>query len=185
MSDGDLPYTDVMGTVTVENDPPVPPAGLSLKARMQARAQANANATAEYFFVPGFESIVAVKLRRLTLTEKSRLASKNERVRPESLNLLYNACDQILGATVGFKEVVDGVMPADDEEPDPGLDWVTCAINVYPELGQGNGVTERQALIRLVGQDRIENLLNEWAKWAAATSVDDDQEIRSDFGRTG
>lgn len=152
---------------------------MSLKSRMAARAEQLQGERTEIFPIPGYDDLVGVELRSLTYTVRNRITRRNERERNEALRDLYNFADQAIAATVGFYEPVD----KDDDEwiPMPGESWVSMCRAAHPDFPEDG--TPRQAFLRLVPQDRVDNFAMEYFEWVNG-SLPVESEVVRDFETT-
>jgi hypothetical protein len=151
----------------------------SLSSRMAVRQQQLEEQTSEWFPIPGWEDMLEVELKALGYTQIRKAQKGNEKVRDEILQELYNIADQIKKATIGFREV-----PEDGGERKllVGETWVTIARRAP---GCPDGLTERQAVLWLVGEKRIHFLAKDWGEWARTVRPDVDKEVVADFAATG
>lgn len=159
-------------------DPEAPlPDGLSLADRMRRRVETIATQRTVTIPVPGYQSMLGVKMRALTVERTGSIAKNNERVRIEVMRNLYTAADLILVATEGFVEYLeDG---SERELPDH-YTWQYLA-NEVKETGN---LTGRQALLSLLGDINVGILSAEWDQWLGAEKRDMDAEVSEDFGLT-
>jgi hypothetical protein len=150
---------------------------VSLEERMDARAEELQKETTEVFRLPGWESILAVEMRRLgfkTIRGMQRRLEKEER--NKVTRELYLMCDQILRATVALHEVLpDGTTRALRDN------WVQLAER---RKDAPRDMTPRQALLFLVNDQRIFYLVNEWGSWSKSGQEAEDQEVMEDFEQT-
>lgn len=155
---------------------PAVPVGHSLSSRMANRHEQLAKNTTEVFPIPGWEDMLAVELRVLPYSTIRKVGQRNEKIRDEVLQELYSIADQLVIATEGFYEL-DGEqrIPLDD-------DWVSLAKRL-PDCP--DEATARQAILFLVGEQRIHFLASEWLEWARNTHGDIEKEVSQDFGTTG
>jgi hypothetical protein len=149
----------------------------SLDGRMKARTEELESRTSEFFQVPGFEDIIAVELRLLGFEAQRKIARRNERIRDTTVQELYTACDCILRATEGLYEV-------DGDTRTPIRDtWIDLARRAGKTLP--NDVTDRQALLALVGSFRVVGLWQEWSQWVSGRRPEVEEEVMRDFEVTG
>lgn len=168
---------DVVPGAVPGGDEPQPSSG-ALSARMERRATQLDHQTSDWFPVPGWEDMLEVELRALGYRTIRKTISRNERIRAEDVRELYSLCDQILKATIGFREVLD------DGTTSPLQDtWQSLAIRAYGTAARD--LEPRQALLKLVGEQRIHFLVEEWGRWAKAVRRDNDEEVERDFVATG
>jgi hypothetical protein len=152
-----------------------PPTGGSLSSRMKKRAEQRDSQQTEKFPLPGWDDMLAVELRSLGYTTIRKVISRNERVRNEAQRELYSIADQLLLATVGLYEIVD------DEFVALSDDWVMLAKRL-PDCP--DSVTPRQAILFLIGEERIAFLAEEYGRWARSVRGDLDEEVSRDFPTT-
>ena len=150
--------------------------GLSLSDRMDARGEELSIQRTDWFPVPGYEDILEVQLKPVGVTRISAVQRKNERVRDPDLQTLYNMADGILISTTGFREV-DG-----DKRREIPDDWTAVARR---RRDCPDGVTPRQAVLFMLGEERIIFLSEAYTKWVRETRPELDEEVAQDFGRTG
>jgi len=163
----------------VEEPEPIEP-GLALDSRMEARGDELARQTSEWFPLPGYDDILEVELKPLGWKTSSSIQHRNERVRDPGTRELYNMADQIIRATMGFRQV----WPEDEErEPQPITDdWVSLAKRrrMCPE-----NPTSRQALLFLLTDARVPQLFQDWILWTREVRKENDEEVGRDFSPTG
>lgn len=159
---------------TVAEEQPAPG---SLAARMARRGEQLQNQRTEMFEVPGWEDILAVELRMLGYEESRKIGRRLSKVRDVAMQELYSFADQIIAATEGFFEVVDGQRRPVDRT------WMQLAregvARPLPE-----DLTPRQAIIALLGDRRVAYLFNSWEEWMQGERPEVDEEVMRDFGRT-
>ena len=149
---------------------------------MAAAAETHDSQLEEVFPVPGWESVAAVRLRVVGFEALDKIVMRHQRVRNQAMQKLYTAADQLLIATTGFYEVVDGTIPAPSEDPVEGMTWSTLARAGIKTLGME--ATPRQAMIRLVGDERLPFFWNDWLEWVKSERNDPEDDILKDFPTT-
>jgi hypothetical protein len=149
----------------------------SLNARMARRAEEIDVERSEWFPIPGWDDLIEVELRPLPYPTIRKVIKQNEKSRDEMTREIYSMADQLIRATLGFRQVAkDGsTRPIDD-------DWVRLAQRL-PNCPQSP--TARQALLFLVDLERIHFLVQDWGEWAKTVRVDNDGEVERDFVVTG
>jgi hypothetical protein len=149
----------------------------SLRARMQQRAEQLEKVTTEIFPLPGWDDLLEVELRVSGLRQATRVQKRNERVRDPGTQNLYNMCDLLLAATVGFWQVI-----GEDKRKPLEASWESLAKNLD---GCPDAPTARQAMIFLLKEHRIPRLYAEWEQWMTSAAPEVDKELAEDFGTTG
>lgn len=160
-------------------DPSVPASGDSLEARMARQRDVLEGARTERFPIPGYESVVEVELRMLGYRRSRKIGEKHERVRDTAVRDLYIAADSLLEATVAFYEV-HGDEP--DDTPTDGITWVKLARAAVSSLPEN--ATPRQAILALLGDERLPYLADDWAKWMRSERGEVDEEQAAGFTTT-
>jgi hypothetical protein len=148
----------------------------SLSARMERRHEELSRQQTEKFPLPGWEGLLEVELRPLGMRQSAKVVQRNQRTRDEATRQLYVTCDLLIAASVGFHQVSgETSKPIND-------DWVTLAsrLDDCPD-----NPTPRQALLFLVGEDRILWLYQAWEQWQRSAGEDVDKELAEDFDKTG
>jgi hypothetical protein len=148
----------------------------ALSARMERRHEELSRQQTEKFPIPGWEDLLEVELRPLGMRQSAKVVQRNQRTRDEATRSLYVTCDLLLAATVGFHQVVgERSTPIRD-------DWVALSRRLD---GCPENPTPRQALLFLVGEDRILWLYQAWEQWQRSAGETVDKELAEDFGTTG
>jgi hypothetical protein len=149
----------------------------SLSARMERRHEELSRQQTETFPIPGWEGLLEVELRPLGMRQSAKVVQRNQRTRDESTRSLYVTADLLLLATVGFRQVT-----GDESSAPINDDWVSLArrLDDCP-----NDPTPRQALLFLVGEERILWLYQAWEQWQRAAGENVDKELAEDFDKTG
>jgi hypothetical protein len=149
----------------------------SLANRMAKRKDQLERDTTEWFPIPGYEGLLEVEMRALGFTKIREVQKRNEKVRDEGLQELYNLADQIAQATEGFRAIDNGQV-----EALPTESWRTLARRL-PDCPETP--TTRQAILFLIGEKRIHFLVQDWSQWARTVRPDIEEEVVQDFGKTG
>jgi hypothetical protein len=156
----------------------VAPSAGSLAGRMASRQEELAKNSTEVFPLPGWEDMLGVELRVLSYSAIRKIGQRNEKIRDEVQQEMYNIVDQLITATEGFVEINGETGDQSSIEES----WVTLA-NKLPNAP--DDITPRQAVLFLVGDKRIHFLAADWMEWSRASAHDLDKEVGSDFDLTG
>lgn len=148
----------------------------SLAARMRGRAQELERQVTETFDIPGWEDILAVELRLMPWATLRGIGQRNRKVKQAAIQELYTAADSIITATEQFYEV------AGEHKTPLEESWITLAKRTGRPLPED--LTQRQAVIALVGDTRVMVLYNEWSEWMQGERRDVDEEVMRDFRMT-
>lgn len=149
---------------------------MSLSDRMEARAAELQGEQTETFDLPGWEGIIAIELKSLGYGAIRTIQKRNERERNATMREVYNMADQIIAATMGFKEVKGS------EETPIEDSWITLAQR---RKDCPDGATPRIALLFLLdGDKRVHYLYTQWIAWASGITADIEEEVGRDFSRT-
>jgi hypothetical protein len=155
-----------------------PQAESGLAGRMAERAEYLETRKAEWFGVPGHDDFLEVELKTIGFKTQSKIAHRHERLRQEQLRELNTVSDMILTATLQFREILPG---GETYRELPHHTWVTLA-QMKPNCPKD--VTPRQALLFIVGDDRILPFAHEYQSWMSTVRVDVDEEVVRDFETT-
>lgn len=156
-------------------DEPTPVLG-SLEERIAARRQQLEQNQTELFDVPGFEGIVQVELRLVGAKRQLAVMKEHQRIRAEEKQVVRVACDLILAATVQFHAVVDD---EGNTELAEDVTWKKLA-QAYDPLLDGT-IQGRQALVRMIGENGVLDLLAEWKEWMRTRGQKLTTELSQDF----
>lgn len=153
------------------------PAPGSLGDRLAERQDYLEQHQTGWFGVPGYDDLVEVELRALGFKTIRTIQKRQQKVRDENTRELYAVADQLVTATVGFREVLDEGQYRDL----PDEDWVRLArrLRNCPEAP-----SPRQALLFVVGDKRLLAFAAEFEKWAGTVRKDVDEEVVRDFAST-
>lgn len=149
----------------------------SLAQRMQSRSQELERQVTEVFDIPGWEDILSVELRLMGWQVLRGIGQRNRKVKQVALQELYTAIDSIITATSQFYEV-QGERRVTLE----GDTWISLARRTGKKLP--DELTQRQAVLALVGDTRVMVLYNEWQEWMQGERREVDEEVMRDFETT-
>lgn len=155
----------------------------SLEDRMVVAEQNRETATTEDFPIPGWTSVAWVRLKVIGHKLQRKQVEQNRRVRDRATLDIYVAADTILAATDGFYMVEDdGETLTEDHSLDGGAGgWRQLGIGVKK---MGQQTTPRQALIRLIGDERVVPFYTEYIEWLQGEREKINQEQTEDFRST-
>lgn len=158
-------------------EPSTTPGGPSLRERMRAQAELMASQRSSVFPVPGYQSMLAVELRALSLDFTGRLADRHKKIQVETQKTLMTACDIILAATEKFYEVdFNGHMRELE-----GYTWSRFAQEVK---GVDPSISERAKLLALIGDVNVSLLIQLWDAWMSEEKQEIDRGVVEDFSST-
>lgn len=161
---------------TVEPLNPIAANGDSLSARMRRRAHELETQITEVFPIPGWEDLIGVEMRSLSYQTQRHIEDRNVRVRETSTRELYTMADKLVTATEGLYELSGNEKRALDDT------WQTLARRAFKSLPET--LTPRQALLKIVGDDRLAYLFSEWLEWGRSVRPGIDQDVTRDFETT-
>ncbi len=156
-------------------DEPTALAG-SLEERVAARRRQLEERTTELFDLPGFEGICQVEMRVVGAKRQLAIMNEHQRIHDESKKVVRVACDLILAATVQFHSIVDDEGTTKLAE---GVSWKSMAQAYDKTLD--NTVRGRQALVRLLTENGVLDLLADWREWMRTRGVKVAEELKTDF----
>lgn len=153
-------------------------AGPSLADRMRRRAETIATQRTVVLPVPGYQSMLGVTMRALSLEHTSRIATQNKKVRIEATRNLYIAADIVIAATEGFVEFKE-----DGTETELGHEftWQSLAQEVRDIEPRS---TARQSMFALLGDIGVASLASDYDEWLGAEKVEMEEEVVEDFAST-
>jgi hypothetical protein len=154
-----------------------PNVGTSLQARMRAHLEQEQKKHTDFFRIPRFDDLLVVELRRLSFEAIRKIQKRNERVRQESTRELYDVADQLVRATVAIYEIMD-----DEGYRETEFGWQDVA-RLLPD--PPDNLTDRLAILHVIGTDRIHFLAAEWGSWSKLGTSDDVEEVKLGFETTG
>jgi hypothetical protein len=165
-------------SVTTHDEPAIAPAPVpgSLEARVAERREKLEQQTTELFDVPGFEDIFQVELRVVGGKRQHAILTEHERVHDEYQKLIRSGADMLLAATVAFHAVVDA---EGNTQPAEGATWKALARAAHPDLP--DTVKGRVALLRLLGENGVFDLVAAWRTWMKTRGQKINRELEKDF----
>lgn len=147
----------------------------SLEARVAKRRQELERHTTEKFDVPGFEGVFQVELQIVGAKRQHAILTRHERIHDEYQKILRAGGDMLLAATVGFHAIVD----AEGNTQPAETSWRQLAQAYDKSLD--DTVEARVALIRLLGENGVVELVGDWRNWMRTRGVKLESELERDF----
>lgn len=186
MSENEVTFPPVHTTTqavfggTEPDEPTLAPtnSGPSLADRMRYQADLMASQRSMIFPVPGYQSMLAVELRALSLEATGRIAERHKRIQVETQRTLMVGCDIILSATEKFYEIAEVGLQMRELE---GYNWDRFAQEVK---GADPNISSRAKLLTLLGDVNVTLLIRLWDEWMSSEKIEIDKEVVEDFAST-
>jgi hypothetical protein len=155
-----------------------PSSGPSLAERMREQSELIASQRSTVFPVPGYQSMLAVELRALSVEATGRIGDRHKKVQQESMRTLLSGCDIILAATEKFYEISTN---GHKRELDEGISWQSLAVQVR---GVSPELSPRACLLALLTDVNVLLLIQLWDEWMASEKQKIDEVMVEDFAST-